>query len=352
VFYPKEIVQFSFTMERFATFIHISDLHFGPVDPNTMDSAIPRLWECYPWFDGLLGHSYHAAVKLDRFFGQMKQEAPVLIVTGDITACGSEDEYSTARDFLGDELRPPKGNYVGLGRTSWNDHAVSGNHDNWPGTPTIWGSPLSCKDEAYRRMPYYDADVLHLPHGYTLSLLGIDTDRDVSPHGWRRGWAQGAFQSQLAELVPRLPIPTEREIRVLLLHHSAQFTSRNPALHISKASKAALYDFAVKHNVRILLCGHTHLPKLSPFEVPYLGDMHPLFEGCCGATTRRTDLPPEATNWTGGRPARDFWRPNSLLVHRLFGDQGKIIWQTQVYFEKAARFVQDNSLDYEIEWPA
>jgi hypothetical protein len=143
-----------------------------------------------------------------------------------------------------------------------------------------------------------------------------------------------------------------REIRVLLLHHSAQFTSRNPALHISRASKAALYDFAAKHNVRILLCGHTHLSKLSAFDVSYLGQKHPLFEACCGATTRRTDLPPDATNWTGGRPAREFWRPNRLLIHRLLGDQNKIAWQTQVYFEEATRFVQDDSFGHEIEWPA
>jgi len=337
-------------MERVATLVHISDLHFGPVDPTNMESEIPKLWQRCPWFDGLLGHSYHAAVKLDRFWGRMERESPFLVVTGDITACGSEDEYSTAQDFLGRELKPPKGHHVGLAQEDWNVRAISGNHDNWPGTPTIWGGPPSCK-EVFRRMPYYDAHVLQLPHGYTLSILGIDTDAGVRPYYWRRFMAQGAFVSQLAELERTLPTPGEREIRILLLHHSAQYNSHGPQLKISEPSKGALYDFAGKHNLQVFLCGHTHSVKLSPFEVPYLGRQHRIFEACCGATTRRNDLPAEATDWAGKRPVRN-WVPNSLLVHRLLTDGSRIVWRTEAYFERATGFFQDDSVRYEIEWPA
>jgi hypothetical protein len=68
-------------MDLLATIVHISDLHFGPVDPGTMDAVIPRLWQRFPWFDGLLGHSYFAATKLDRFYGSLAQEAALLVMT-------------------------------------------------------------------------------------------------------------------------------------------------------------------------------------------------------------------------------------------------------------------------------
>src|SRR5262249_11937629 len=151
-------------LQRIATLLHVSDLHCGPVDPKTMDSRIPALWQKLPWFDGLFGHSYHAMVKLERFHDRtLADEAPVLLVTGDITACGSEDEYSTAHVFLSGELTPPKGNHIGLRTGDWNRLAVSGNHDNWPGSPTIWGSCLTCKSEVFRKMPYFEPRVLILP---------------------------------------------------------------------------------------------------------------------------------------------------------------------------------------------
>jgi len=317
------------------------------------------MWQRFPQFDGLLGHSFHALVKLERFYAQIAKEDPFLVVTGDITACGNKDEYTAANSFLGSELHLPNGSSVGLGRPDWNRLAVSGNHDNWPGTPTIFGGPTICKSKVYRPMPYYQvawpsanpAAVLQLPNGYSLSFLGIDTDADVDPRGlYDRPFARGAFQSQLAKLAPELPVPKEKEIRVLLLHHSTQYTSRSPALQIAKDRKAALYDFAAKHNIRIFLCGHTHVPKLTEFPVSYLGEDYPVFEACCGATTRRTDLPPDAADWLGSYPRWKFL-PNSLMIHRLLGDGMRLLWQTKVYIEKRTGFAEDNQLYFEVEWP-
>jgi hypothetical protein len=145
-------------------------------------------------------------------------------------------------------------------------------------------------------------------------------------------------------------VPVNKEIRVLLLHHSSQYTAHRVALQITRQSKAALYDFGARHNIRILLCGHTHAHKLPDFKVLYLGGTYALYEACCGATTLLTDLPPEAKNVVGQRPARRDWRPNSLLVHRLLSDEVKLVWQTQVYIEKASIYEHDPAFDHFIEW--
>jgi 3',5'-cyclic AMP phosphodiesterase CpdA len=175
-------------MNRLATLLHISDLHLGDIDPVTKDSEMPPHWEKFSWFDGLRGHSYHALVKLDRFWGKLQQEQPLLLVTGDITACGSEEQYSTAADFLGKELVLPKGQYVGLGKSDWNRFAIPGNHDNWPGPPPFSGlrSPVSRKRIEKRpttkRMSYDWPAAIRFPSWESIPIVTLI--RVYSTEGW------------------------------------------------------------------------------------------------------------------------------------------------------------------------
>ena len=124
-----------------ATFVHVSDLHFGDVDPKTFDAAAPNLWAKCHWFDGLLGHSARALMALDAFFHNLRDaEDAQLIVTGDLTTVGHQKHFGMAERYLGAYLAPPDGNYWGLGATDWKERAVSGNHDHWPGRATVWGA--------------------------------------------------------------------------------------------------------------------------------------------------------------------------------------------------------------------
>jgi 3',5'-cyclic AMP phosphodiesterase CpdA len=333
-------------MNRLLTVVHISDLHFGSVDPQTMDAEIPLLCRVCPGlFDGLQGHCYRVATQLDRFFGLLAHEAPLLVVTGDITACGGKDEYSTARAYLASELDPPSGNYVGLRCPTWNRHSVSGNHDNWPGKRTVLGPRLECRDETFRSMPFSEQHVVELRNGYTISFLGIDTDADVRHSGWQRFSAQGAFLSQLEKLAKKLAAPAEKEVRLLLLHHSTQYRSRLPIMRISETSKAALDRFVAEHNVRILLCGHVHIPKITCFEVP-MGRGHIVLEARCGATIKKTL---DAVNRARAGPESC---PNSLLVHRMFADECRIVWQTHLFVNYGAGFQEHERSRREIGWPA
>lgn len=125
-------------MTRLATFVHISDLHFGEIDPTTDDAALDAYTEPWlrqlPWFDGYLGHGGDALRHLDSFFAAARRsENAHLIVTGDLTTVGAGHEFSLARQFLTRVSRFASGALLGLGVTDAFDRTVPGNHDHWPG---------------------------------------------------------------------------------------------------------------------------------------------------------------------------------------------------------------------------
>jgi len=65
---------------RLATFVHISDLHFGDghIDPSTgriiQVPEASRLWATCSPFDGLLGHDSMTLARLQKFFDQIRQD--------------------------------------------------------------------------------------------------------------------------------------------------------------------------------------------------------------------------------------------------------------------------------------
>jgi hypothetical protein len=248
---------------RLATFVHVSDLHFGHIDPASFDARAPGLWAKHSSFDGLLGHSYNSLRRLEKFFAQMQgtgTEEARLIVTGDLTTVGHPDQFDMATSFLGGILRYPKGSPIGLRASDWRDRSVPGNHDHWPGHATIWGKPTSGLSSAFPTIPYVNDPPLPLPSGHQLRFMGIDTDADVSSIGTDRFLARGSFTSQLNILASKLGIPTSNEIRVLCLHHSQAL--RSTALEINAPSRDSLHDFIVDQDIAVLLCGHVHTPPL------------------------------------------------------------------------------------------
>src|SRR2546426_567955 len=109
-----------------ATFVHVSDLHFGDVDPPTFDAVAPNLWAKCHWFDGLLGHSGRALGSLDAFFNNLRENLreaePVrLLVTGDVTTVGKEKQFEMADRYLSAYVAPPEGNYWGLAAADWGE---------------------------------------------------------------------------------------------------------------------------------------------------------------------------------------------------------------------------------------
>jgi hypothetical protein len=331
---------------RLATFVHVSDLHFGHLDPVSLNAKAPGLWAKHSGFDGLLGHSYNSLRRLEKFFDQMRRaEDARLIVTGDLTTVGHPDQFAMASGFLGGVLRFSRGRSIGLMAPDWKDRSVPGNHDHWAGHALIWGGPTPGLAATFPTIPYVNDPPLSLPSGHELRFMGIDTDADVSPNGTDRFLARGSFTSQLSSLAAMLNIPTANEIRVLCLHHSQELTSF--ALKMDALSRDALRDFIVDHDIAVLLCGHVHTPPLvKSFTATHLGlgTSAAFLEARCGTTTQTSTLPYTWQTLLGNRPRRFNRLPNSLLVHRLFMEGKDIYWGTEVCVERPQDFSIPRSL--------
>lgn len=329
-----------------ATFVHVSDLHFGHLDPVSLNAKAPGLWAKHSGFDGLLGHSINSLRKLELFFDQLRRtEDARLIVTGDLTTVGHPDQFTMASSFLGGILRFSRGRPVGLMAHDWRDRGVPGNHDHWPGHAGIWGSPTSGLTTTFPHLPYVNNPPLSLPSGHELRFMGIDTDADVNPYRRDRFLARGSFTTQLSSLAAMLSIPTANEIRVLCLHHSQE--QRGISLEMNALSRDALNDFIVDQNIAVLLCGHIHTPALiQSFTATHLGlgTSADFLEARCGTTTQTSTLPYTWRNILGRRPRRVNRRPNSLLVHRLVLEGAEIYWYTEYYEEKARGFAVPTSV--------
>lgn len=321
-----------------ATFLHISDLHFGLIEPGSFDARAPQIWAKLPWLEGLLGHRHRSLVRLRDFFFEMRrgESDTRLIVTGDLTTMGNSEEFDTADEFLKASLWPPRGNDVGLHIPQWKCLAIPGNHDHWPGWATTFGPETSAFRKHFPGFPIVRLPI-PLVGGHSVRFLLIDTDFDVWCVGWNRFLARGSFTSQLTDLARKLGKESrpEKEIRVLCLHHSRAHVGRT--LRMEDASRDALNDFIVNEDIAVLLCGHIHTPLVKSFRASHEGRSVHYLEARCGTTTL-SDIPYRWRTIRGHRPRRPKDRPNSLLVHRLFERNGEVWWQTEVYLELSGGF--------------
>ena len=327
------------------TFLHVSDLHVGDIDPRSGDARVSAAagytYQNFTWLDGLLGHHGRALKELQEFCAQElsdRGEPFGLLVTGDFTRCGAGSEISTVQRFFAStvDLNSPNGNFVGLNLGAMPAASITGNHDQWGGSINpIGGGPLASGALVPNAMPF----VLQYPlaNGRRLLLAGIDTDFNVSPRGMKRLLARGSFQDQLVtleqqlQMLPRL----DGDIRVLMAHHSMARTGL--VLRMDTASKAALSAFLANQGFSILLSGHTHEQLFTTIPVTGRSGTCNVWELTCGSTTQHDQVPYNWRTIVGTLPTRN-WRENTLMVHRLFATPGATTWKTQAYVRTAKGF--------------
>lgn len=164
-------------MQTLQTLVHISDLHFGKMERESL-AARTEFWKRLPILDGLLGHSADSISNFDSFFHRFRQDHQAhLIMTGDATATGHEEEFQIANQYLGDVLYGPVGEAVGVEVPDWGRRAVPGNHDQWGGSPwSLGGSPVDLV-KYFSKLPQ-TGPTLSLDRGLQLRLLRVDTDAD------------------------------------------------------------------------------------------------------------------------------------------------------------------------------
>lgn len=170
-------------------------------------------------------------------------------------------------------------------------------------------------------------------HGSTYLINGFEPARPGREHQIE---GRGSFRKEIGRSV--VPPASKKEIRALLVHHSTQYRSPNGSgtLEMTKNSREALFEWMANNGISVLLCGHTHLPRLAEFKVKIHELTYRFFEACSGATTILTSLPYDATSITLTRSKLSVIS-NSLLVHRLKLQEEiagiKVLWQTDAYFE-------------------
>jgi hypothetical protein len=322
---------------RLATFVHISDLHIGEVDPAKGDAKVnpvaARLYAAPGPFDGLLGHHGVALEDLEAFCASLVAggEDFRLIVTGDITRNGADVDFTNADSFLTSslDLSPPhhlRTAGLSLGQV---DLIIPGNHDHWAGSFVAWNAgPTRYGKHVTVPVPHIHPDIL-LANGRCISFIAVDSDSYVMPASSDRQMALGNFAKQLSDpkIQPKAHEP--RYIRMMLIHHS--WHQAGVVLWMRQQSKSALGVYMARHDVKAILTGHSHEPCLDHFPTGVSGIWRT--ELRAGSATILDSIPANWQRLLGMKalPQKKL-PPNSLLVHRVYDNRvGGTQWHTQVY---------------------
>lgn len=192
------------------TLVHVSDLHFGRIDPSVVT----------PLRDAIAA------------------SAPDLIaISGDFTQRAKPSEFAAARAFL-DSLQPPK-------------LVVPGNHD-----VPLWNAAARFLTPLSRYRRYISPDLEPEHEDEEMIAIGVNTARSLA-------WGEGRISArQVSRIVERLKgVPTSL-IRVIVTHHPFDLP---PGVHESRLlgrarmAMAALADV----NADLFLSGHLHLSHTS-----------------------------------------------------------------------------------------
>jgi 3',5'-cyclic AMP phosphodiesterase CpdA len=188
------------------TLLHLSDLHFGRVDPATLDPLAAAAKASHP---------------------------DLVIVSGDLTQRARRAEFGAARDFL---ARLPKPQIV-----------VPGNHDV-PLYNVLFRflRPL----EGYRR--YITDDLEPYYQDEEIAVIGINTARSLTFKGGRIN------ERQVTRVRDRLCALAERTIRVIVTHHPFDLPEGRMDADLVGRARMAMETF-VECGADVILSGHLHV---------------------------------------------------------------------------------------------
>jgi 3',5'-cyclic AMP phosphodiesterase CpdA len=336
--------------------LQISDLHFGDNlggdAPDRLNARLPPLLARYKHMNGVLGHHYKALASLHDFYKELWKQTPrcALVVTGDLTANGAESQFDLAHGYLGSKS-PQSAFGLGLSYDAWASTSIAGNHDHWPGNNRVLGKPTAGLKKYLQDYPKVGPRI-ELRRELSLRFVFLNSDADVFPWGYDRLFARGHFVSQLAKLRDELPATEDGEVRVLIIHHSLMTVSPDgntaqpppkrffpPALEITDHSRKALERFLVDFDIRIMLCGHLHVPRFAMIRASNGTETSEVLEARCGTTTQRDNYPYELNIDSTRKLA-----PNTLVLHKIVQRYRSFFWRSEVYWRnKSGRFVSTSN---------
>lgn len=350
-------------MNRLATFMHVSDLHFGNLDLSSLNAA-NAWWMRFPILDGFLGHSERAIFRLDQRFAELKKtEQARLIITGDLTTCGKDIEFQLFDDYAGAIPSVKSLNYMGLRNPGWQTTATPGNHDHWPGTIKIYGSPLGMVYRFFNDLPRI-SPLLSIGQGFQIRFIWINSDVDVGHRSTHRLLARGGCVSHCEFLEPKMPARVDQEIRVLCMHHSPTYqgiAQKLWSLELDPVSRNRIAKFIVDHHVSVVLCGHLHSPPYveTALAVVSRTKRADFLEARCGSTSqiKRSDFDPSVIKKLRSIRILPPERSNTLLVHRIIEENGRLDWETEINvlysggFSRPSEVQLKNGQDVTVRFP-
>ena len=185
------------------TVLHMSDLHFGRVEPRIVEAVRASVEQLQP---------------------------DVVAVSGDLTQRAKRHEFAAARDFL-DSLHAPK-------------VVVPGNHDiPLYDVLTRFGSPL----ERYRRYIGRRTEPCFMDE--EIVVVGINTARSLTFKG-------GRINAGQVQRVRDLFRNAEGRVRMLVTHHPFHLASAGHGDLVGRAAMAL--DQLQECMPDLLLAGHMH----------------------------------------------------------------------------------------------
>jgi 3',5'-cyclic AMP phosphodiesterase CpdA len=200
--------------------IHISDLHFGAVDPGLPDNLRTAI---------------------------IAAKADLLVVSGDLTQRGLKREFRQAREFL-DSLPLPR-------------LVVPGNHDV-QGSWNFWERFLS-PFRNYRNLIHTDLEPVWSEPG--LIVTGANSAR---PAGWNLDWSRGRLsRRQVARMAGQYAVADAGDLRVMVVHHPPAAPPDGTARHLLGRLKQ--FTGAVNEaGVDLVLSGHFHMSYAQALPLP------------------------------------------------------------------------------------
>lgn len=197
------------------TIVHLSDLHFGRVDPALMEPLLAKVHELEP---------------------------DITAISGDFTQNGTSREFKEAAEFV----KKLPGQVI----------TVPGNHDM---------AFLNVWKRATQRLKLYRKYISNDPEPFyaddELAVVGLNTARVTHLRDGRiREWQILRLEQRMAEAVPGA-------IRVLVTHHPFDLPAIFAASEI--VGRGARYMKRVIACIDVLLAGHMHISHAGPTAERY-----------------------------------------------------------------------------------
>ncbi len=200
--------------------IHLSDLHFGAVDP------------------GLPGNLRTAIIAA---------KADLLVVSGDLTQRGRKAEFQQAKEFL-DSLPLPK-------------LVVPGNHDV-QGSWNFW-ERFTTPFRNYQNIIHADMEPVWSEPGLIVS--GANSARPV---GWNLDWSRGRLSGrQVARMAKQYELANTADLRVFVVHHPPAAPPGGTERHLIGRLKE-FTAFVNEAGVDLVLSGHFHMSYAQTLPLP------------------------------------------------------------------------------------